>query len=382
MLSEDMRSSSPSVKAGWELFKKMNSPKFVMAPMVDASELPFRMLGRKYGADLCYTPMMHSAKFTESVKYRKENFTTCKEDRPLIAQFCGNDPDTIIEAAKYVQHECDAIDLNLGCPQKIASRGFYGAFLLEDCDRVIDIVSKMSSALDIPVTCKIRLFDDFDRTLDLCKRLQDAGCALLTVHGRTKEMRREKMINVDFDAIRRIKEELDIPVFTNGGVEVYEDLQKCLDLTKCDGIMVSEAILSNPAIFMPPNDASGKLINRIALANEYLDLVEMYPAPLGMTRGHVLKMLYPFLWVHTELRQKIAIADSFKKIRQYVSQLEEVIKDSPIESKYTYPALSWYRRRWHMHHPDMPDPRTLVESMHSEKMIEDEDTCMDIMFQQ
>jgi len=84
--------------------------------MVDQSELPFRMLTRKYGAQLCYTPMFHAAKFAESKGYRDKMFTKCDADRPLIVQFCANDPDTLLAAAKHVENDCDAVDINLGCP--------------------------------------------------------------------------------------------------------------------------------------------------------------------------------------------------------------------------------------------------------------------------
>lgn len=73
----------------------------------------------------------------EDKTYLPTNFTTCPEDRPLFVQFCGNDPDTLLEAAKLVQDRCDAVDINFGCPQGIARKGHYGSFLLEDQDLVV-----------------------------------------------------------------------------------------------------------------------------------------------------------------------------------------------------------------------------------------------------
>lgn len=133
--------SAEHTKRAWEFFRKLGSPKFWIAPMVDQSELPFRMLCRKYGATGAYTPMLHAKIFSESEKYRNEEFTTCAEDRPLLAQFCANDPEYLVAAGRLIQHQVDAIDLNLGCPQRIARKGKYGAFLMEDLDLVERIVS-------------------------------------------------------------------------------------------------------------------------------------------------------------------------------------------------------------------------------------------------
>ena len=100
----------------YAFYRSIGSPKFIVAPMVDQSELPYRMLTRKYGAHLCYTPMLHARLFSESEAYRKQNFCPCPEDRPLAVQFCANDPQILLKAAQYVENDCDAVDINFGCP--------------------------------------------------------------------------------------------------------------------------------------------------------------------------------------------------------------------------------------------------------------------------
>src|SRR6478609_4562009 len=93
------------------------------------SELAFRMFMRRHNGHLFFTPMIHARLFVESYAYRKTAISSVPEDRPLIVQFCANDPDIFLDACRLVEGFCDGVDLNLGCPQMVARRGRYGSFL-------------------------------------------------------------------------------------------------------------------------------------------------------------------------------------------------------------------------------------------------------------
>ena len=160
--------------------------RYILAPMVGASELPFRLLCRRYGASLAYTPMINSERFAEDPDYRRREFQCTPEDRPLVAHFSANKPDAFLKAARFVEDACDAIDLNLGCPQRVAAQGHFGSFLLDEADRplVLKMVRTLSSSLSIPVFVKIRLLSTLPETIRLVEQLRDSGAALVAIHAR------------------------------------------------------------------------------------------------------------------------------------------------------------------------------------------------------
>lgn len=130
--------------------------------------------------------MINSEKFAVDEAYRAEQFQTVPFDRPLVAHFSANNPDILLAAAKFVEDKCDAIDINLGCPQRVAFTGHFGSYLLGDEDRetVLSMVKTLSANIKIPVFVKIRLLDSVPDTLLLCRQLVEAGASLIAIHGR------------------------------------------------------------------------------------------------------------------------------------------------------------------------------------------------------
>ncbi|KAJ4806348.1 hypothetical protein LUZ62_018914 [Rhynchospora pubera] len=300
------------VERAWAHWRALGAPRFLVAPMVDNSELPFRMLCRKYGAEAAYTPMLHSRIFSENDKYRSMEFTTCKEDRPLFVQFCANDPKILLEAARRVAPHCDYIDINLGCPQRIARRGYYGAFLMENQPLIKSLVETLALNLDVPVSCKIRIFPNLDDTISYAKMLEEAGCSLLAVHGRTRDQKDSTKFKADWTAIRAVKQALRIPVLANGNIRHMADVYSCLEETGCDGVLSAETLLENPALFAgyktvewrEEGDEDGGL-DQADLAVEYLRLCEKYPVPWRMVRSHVHKLLGDWFRIHPEVREEL-----------------------------------------------------------------------------
>jgi hypothetical protein len=126
----------------------------VCGPMVGASDLAFRLLCRRHGADLCYTEMIFASRFVDDPTYRMAKLQTCAADRPLVVQFAGNEPETLAAAAALATPHCDAIDLNLGCPLPQAAEGGFGAYLSAQphWDRLCEIVRAIVRAVQDPMS--------------------------------------------------------------------------------------------------------------------------------------------------------------------------------------------------------------------------------------
>lgn len=292
---------------------------------------------RAYGAELCYTPMIHGGLCLKNKDHFEQVFSTDAKDRPLFAQFCANTPEAFLFGARLAEGRCDAVDLNLGCPQGIAKRGHYGAFLLEETHLVRDMISTVHLHCKTPVTAKIRILPNPKDTIHLAKLIEASGAQVLAVHGRTKEMLKTKIGSCDFDIIRQIKNELRIPVFSNGGIETFEDVARCTNETGVDGVMSSEAVLENPALF------SGKNVDPIDLADQYLDCVKKYPSPLAQKamRPHMFKFLFRELTHYSDMRQQLG-QSKINSVDLPAALRTRRDRDKSTEAIAAQP--SWYKR--------------------------------------
>ena len=274
--------------AAWRFFREtLGQPKFFLAPMVDCSVLPFRLLCKRHGTDLGVSPMIHAfamavplpfsrahthkhkhrAIYVRDATFRKKAFQSCAEDRPSIAQLAGRDADAMVQAARMLEDagECVAVDVNLGCPQRVAKKGAYGAYLADDPRLVEEIVGRMCRECRGPVTCKMRVTDSIADSIAFAQMLERCGCAMITVHGRTKSQISVKDAPVNWAAIASIvfvvplsflppckhcphnththhSEAVDVPVVANGGIRSLDDAKRCLIETKAQAVMAGSLL--------------------------------------------------------------------------------------------------------------------------------------------
>ncbi|KAF9109226.1 hypothetical protein BGX27_007849 [Mortierella sp. AM989] len=325
----------PPKLSGWDFYKSIGSPKYIVAPMVDQSELPWRILSRRYNSDLCYTPMFNAKLFAIDARYRNEHWAGLKDglgsggpnDRPLIVQFCANDPEYLLQSALMVAPYCDAIDINLGCPQHIARRGHYGSYLMEDWPLISSLISTLHRHLPIPVTAKIRVFPEVEKTIEYAKMVVESGAQLLVVHGRLREMKGHLTGVADWEKIRIVQESLShlVPVIANGNVMYHGDVAKCLEQTGCAGVMSAEGNLYNPAIF------TTQILESWKLAEEYMTICDELESEtkLAYMRGHLFKLFLPSMAIHTDLRTELGLAQSKEEMWAITRKMKErLIKDA------------------------------------------------------
>ena len=222
----------------------------VLAPMAGVTDLPFRLLCKEMGAGLLCTEMV-SAK---AIYYRNKNTKTLMEihpsEHPVSLQLFGSDAELMAQIAHQIEDQpFEILDVNMGCPvPKVVNNG-EGSALLKNPKRIREIVTKMSHAIQKPLTVKIRIgFEGYPvDVVEIAKIIEDSGAAAIAVHGRTREQYYSG--HADWEAIRRGKEAGEIPVIGNGDVDSPQSAPRLLEQTGCDGIMIGRAAQGNPWIF-------------------------------------------------------------------------------------------------------------------------------------
>jgi nifR3 family TIM-barrel protein len=222
-----------------------------LAPMAGVSEQPFRLLCRRYGADVVLSEFLSAEGLRRKSERSYEMAVFDAAERPIGIQIFGAEPRAMAEAAALVAEafEPDFVDINFGCPVKKVVKRNGGSGCLRDLDLVGAIIRAVAAATTLPVTVKIRSgWDEATRDpVGIASRCQDAGARALTLHARS----RTQMFSgrADWSEIAAVAEALDIPVIGNGDVHVPEDVVRMREQTGCDGVMIARGSFGQPWIF-------------------------------------------------------------------------------------------------------------------------------------
>lgn len=323
----------------------------LLAPMEDVTDASFRIVCKKFGADMVYTEFIPSDGLIRDAAKAIAKMKTSDDEAPIAIQIYGNDPDAMVEAAKMADnadqiaggHGCDIIDINFGCPvNKIAGRGA-GSGMMREPDKMVMITERIVKAVSKPVTVKTRLgWDESSKIIvPLAERLQDAGIAALTIHGRTRcQMYKGE---ADWTLIGQVKENprMHIPIIGNGDINSPQKAGEAFGKYGVDGIMVGRASFGHPWIFREIKHylTTGEILpsmsvnDRVALAKWHLSLSTGLKGPVtGVLemRRH-LSCYFKGLPDFKETRVKLVTAPTADEVMALLDYVSERWGACPLE---------------------------------------------------
>ena len=302
--------------------------RYLLAPLAGISDSSFRCIAARQGASLVYTEMVSAKAMDQKNRNTKELLRFTDDEKPIGVQLFGHEPD-VMERTVAALEPCgfDLIDINMGCPVPKVFKNGEGSALMKDPDLACALVAAACRQTQKPVTVKMRIGIDSEHVdpVDFAKRLEDAGAAAVTVHGRTREQYYSGPVHRD--VIRDIKKVLSIPVIGNGDVKDPASAQRMFEETGCDAVMIGRGAIGNPWVFGqliaaergdPVSKASFDDKEAMLLEQARLSVAE-HGEPMGICR-----LRGTAGWYFKGMRGAAQIRDMFHQVSTY-QELKETL---------------------------------------------------------
>ena len=251
----------------------------LLAPMAGITNLPFRLICEKFNPGLVCTEMVSSKGLLYNDKKTEKLLNMKNEKRPVAVQIFGNDIEAMAYSAKKVSKIANLIDINMGCPAPKVVKNGDGSKLMLDIELSRKIIQAVVENSSVPVTVKIRKGWDKEHIncIEFAKMAEQAGACAITIHGRTRDEFYSG--TADWEIIKKLKQEVSIPVIGNGDIKSPQDALKMFEYAGVDGIMIGRAAIGNPWIFMQIQEylKNGKMIEisnekRLKIILEHINL--------------------------------------------------------------------------------------------------------------
>lgn len=260
-----------------------------LAPMAGVTDKPFRQMVRRFGSQTLFSEMVGVETLLRGHPVTRKMMQIADEEN-LIVQLVGANPLHLAEAAKIVQDAgAIGVDINMGCPVKKLISNCSGASLMKYPDRAAEIIEKVSAAVSIPVSAKIRLGWDSAHinAVEFAKILESAGAVRLAVHGRTKDQGYAGV--ADWNQIAAVKQAVSIPVIANGDIVDRASAEQALALTEADGLMIGRGALGKPWILTEIETGRRPDFDLLEIINTHLDALLSYYGSHGLyvARKHI-----------------------------------------------------------------------------------------------
>jgi tRNA-dihydrouridine synthase B len=298
----------------------------ILSPMDGYSDLPFRSVCRELGSAISYTEFINAIDVLGRINHVEEKLVFWPAERPVAFQLFDCDPNRLLEAALRLQeYGPDFIDINMGCSDKSVSGRGAGAGLLRTPHLIAEIFQKLTAALEVPVTGKMRLgWDDDSRNyLQVAKIIEDNGGAMIAVHGRTRQQAYRG--EADWDAIAEVCQAVSVPVIGNGDVRTVADIERLKSYTGCHAVMIGRAAVGNPWIFsrLDRHQVPLELVQRTMLLHMQR-MLDFHGPQRGLLqfRKHTQRYLAPYA-LPEDLRRRLLTNES---IDDYRLALDQVFK--------------------------------------------------------